>query len=407
MEVRILTNDEKKRIAARRIQIAVLSVFIVVFCLLSGVIGAYLYIRTSLNNMNYEEDPYEIVLNTDIEIETDKDLEGSVIDEEQQALIEQAMQENLNSGLISTSHVINILLVGTDKRDDTWAGNSDAMIVASINNNTKEIILTSIMRDTYVTIPDYGNGKINLAHALGGAPYLTQTIKANFGIDINYYASVNFNSFISIIDIMGGIPMYVTPEEVRVANKYIDDMYREGNITEKGEYLPEEGGNLYLTGTQALAFSRIRYVGNSDYERTERQRRVLEEVFTKARSLSLSQLTQIVNEVAPYVTHNIPNEELMNLVLMLPTLMSYDFVSERIPYDGLYQMVIINNQDMLVPDWPSTISRLQNTIYRNVSTEDLEEDARKKETVEESEALQSETIGEAEALQNEAQGILE
>lgn len=379
MEVRILTNDEKKGIAARRIKIAVLSIFIVVFCMLSSLVAAYLYIRSSLDQMNYEEDPFEIVINTNIEIETDENLEGSVINDEQQALIDKALEENLNSGLISTSHVVNILLIGTDKRDDTWAGNSDSMILASINNNTKEIILTSIMRDTYVTIPNYGNGKVNLAHALGGAPYLTQTIEANFGIDINYYASVNFNSFISIIDIMGGIPMYVTPDEVRVANQYIDDMYNEGNITEKGEYLPAEGGNLYLTGTQALAFSRIRYVGNSDYERTERQRRVLEEVFTKARSLSLSQLTQIVNVVSPYVTHNIPGEELMNLVLMLPTLLSYDMVSDRIPYDGMYQMVIINNQDMLVPDWPSTIAQLYGKIYRNVSAEELAEDAQKKE----------------------------
>lgn len=393
MEVRILTNEEKKKIAARRMKIAVLSVFIVVCCLLSALVGAYLYVRSSLEKMNYEEDPYEIVINTNIEIETEKaeELEGSVIDDKQREQIEKAMEENLNSGLISTSHVVNILLVGSDKRDDTWAGNSDAMILASINNNTKEIILTSIMRDTYVTIPNYGNNKVNLAHALGGAPYLTQTIEANFGININYYASVNFNSFISIIDIMGGIPMYVTPAEVKVANKYIDDMYREGNIAEKGEYLPEEGGNLYLTGTQALAFSRIRYVGNSDYERTERQRRVLEEVFTKARSLSLSQLTQIFNAVSPYVTHNIPGDELMNLVLMLPTLLSYEIVSDRIPYDGMYQMVIINNQDMLVPDWPATLERLHGTIYRNVSEEDLAEDAQKNETATESEAVQNET----------------
>ncbi len=383
MEIRILTSEEKKRIAARRRKIAVLSVFIVVFCMLSAVVGAYLYLRSTLEQMNYEEDPQEIVINTNVEIETEEseELEGTVINEAEREKIEQALQDNLNSGLISTSHVVNILLIGSDKRDDTWAGNSDAMILASINNNSREIVLTSIMRDTYVTIPNYGNNKVNLAHALGGAPYLAQTIEANFGIDINYYASVNFNSFISIIDVMGGIPMYVSPEEVRVANKYIDDMYREGNITEKGEYLPAEGGNLYLTGTQALAFSRIRYVGNSDYERTERQRRVLSEVVTKARSLSLRQLTQIFNVASPYVTHNIPGEELMNLVLMLPTLLSYEIVSDRIPYDGMYQMVIINNQDMLVPDWPATLANLYSKIYRNVSPEDMEEDAKKKAVV--------------------------
>ncbi len=393
MEARNLTNDEKKRIAARRRKVAVLSVCIVVFCIMSAVVGVYLYIRTSLEKMHYEKDPQEIVINTNIEIETENeaDLEGTVIDDEERERIEQALQDNLNSGLISTSHVINILLIGSDKRDNTWEGNSDAMILASINNNTKEVILTSIMRDTYVTIPDYGNSKVNLAHALGGAPYLTQTIEANFGIDINYYASVNFNSFISIIDVMGGIPMYVSPAEVKVANKYIDDMYREGNIAEKGEYLPEEGGNLYLTGTQALAFSRIRYVGNSDYERTERQRRVLEEVFKKARSLSLSQLTQIFNVASPYVTHNIPGDALMNLALTLPTLLSYEIVSDRIPYDGMYQMVIINNQDMLVPDWPATLANLHGKIYRNVSPEDLAEDAQKKGTLSESEAPQNET----------------
>ena len=384
MDIKILTNEEKKKTTKRRIQIAVLSVCIVLCCLFSGSIAVYLYIFSSLDKMHYVEDPVEVVINPHVEIEEQKnpdELEGSSIDSIEQQKIDQALQENLSKGLVYNSHVTNILLVGTDKRVDyDWAGNSDSMILVSINNNTHEIVLTSIMRDTYVTIPDYGNYKINLAHALGGAPKLVETIEANFGIDISYYASVNFNSFISIIDIMGGIPMYVSPEEVRVANQYIDDMYDEGDITEHGDYLPEEGGNLYLTGTQALAFSRIRYVGNSDYERTERQRRVLEEVVAKAKKLSFGQLHRIINEVTPYITHNIPSQELMNLVLMAPTLLGYELISDRLPYDDMYQIVIINGQDMLIPDWPSTIERFYGTIYRNVSEEEKVEDALKRES---------------------------
>ena len=384
MDIKILTNEEKKKTTKRRIQIAVLSVCIVLCCLFSGSIAVYLYIFSSLDKMHYVEDPVEVVINPHVEIEEQKnpdELEGSSIDSIEQQKIDQALQENLSKGLVYNSHVTNILLVGTDKRVDyDWAGNSDSMILVSINNNTHEIVLTSIMRDTYVTIPDYGNYKINLAHALGGAPKLVETIEANFGIDISYYASVNFNSFISIIDIMGGIPMYVSPEEVRVANQYIDDMYDEGDITEHGDYLPEEGGNLYLTGTQALAFSRIRYVGNSDYERTERQRRVLEEVVAKAKKLSFGQFHRIINEVTPYITHNIPSQELMNLVLMAPTLLGYELISDRLPYDDMYQIVIINGQDIMIPDWPSTIERFYGTIYRNVSEEEKVEDALKRES---------------------------
>lgn len=379
MEEHFQTEQEKKIISRRRIQIAVLSCGVVLFCLLSGVIALYLYVYNTLEKLNYVEDPKEIVLNTDIKVEeTEETLEGTFIDQEQLNKINQALQDNLTNGLVSSSHVVNILLVGTDRRVTyDWAGNSDSMILVSINNNSKEITLTSIMRDTYVTIPDYGNYKVNLAHALGGPAYLKRTIEANFGIDISYYASVNFASFISIVDILGGIPMYVSPAEVRVANKYIDDMFGEGDITEKGEYLPEEGGNLYLTGTQALAFSRIRYVGNSDYERTERQRRVLNEIVKKAKKMSWSKLNRIINAVTPYVTHNIPTDELMNLVLMVPTLLGYEMISDRIPYDGMYQMVVINDQDMLVPDWPQTIATLYSRIYRNVSQEDLLEDAQK------------------------------
>lgn len=379
MEEHFQTEQEKKIISRRRIQIAALSCGVVLFCLLSGVIALYLYVYNTLEKLNYVEDPKEIVLNTDIKVEeTEETLEGTFIDQEQLDKINQALQDNLTNGLVSSSHVVNILLVGTDRRVTyDWAGNSDSMILVSINNNSKEITLTSIMRDTYVTIPDYGNYKVNLAHALGGPAYLKRTIEANFGIDISYYASVNFASFISIVDILGGIPMYVSPAEVRVANKYIDDMFREGDITEKGEYLPEEGGNLYLTGTQALAFSRIRYVGNSDYERTERQRRVLNEIVKKAKKMSWSKLNRIINAVTPYVTHNIPTDELMNLVLMVPTLLGYEMISDRIPYDGMYQMVVINDQDMLVPDWPQTIAALYSRIYRNVSQEDLLEDAQK------------------------------
>ena len=342
-----------------------LGVFIAFVVLIIGTLGAaYAIFKGYFNSTNYVSDE-DVTIFHESDISVELDGSGEEANAEEIAKAEAELEENLNTQIKDSSEVLNILLIGTDRRQENWHGNSDSIILASINRQTKQIILTSIMRDTYAAIPGNGNSKINRAHALGGGPLLVQTVEQNFKVDIDYYASVNFNGFMNVVDVVGGIPMYVSPEEVTVANKYIQEINRLNGLPDTSGMLPASGGNFNLTGKQALAYSRIRYVGNADYQRTERQRNVLNQIFVKAKALSITQLDSVAKSILPTVTHNIPEADVMSLLLELPSFMGYEIVSSRIPYDGLFQSMNIGGQGMLVPNWSATIERLHQTIYGN------------------------------------------
>ena len=119
--------------------------------------------------------------------------------------------------------------------------------------------------------------------------------------------------------------------------------------------LPEQ----HVDGYQAVAYARIRYVGNSDYQRTERQREVLSKMMQKMKSSSVTELSALADTILPSVTHNIDQSTLMTLIGELPTILSYEIVQSRVPYDDLYS----SKGEMLVPDFAATISRLQTEIY--------------------------------------------
>ena len=342
-----------------------IGVFITLIVLLLGTLGgAYAVFKGYFNSTNYIKDS-EVTKFDEDDISLEMDGQGEEANAQDIEKVEKDLQENMNGSIRDSEDVLNILLIGTDRREENWHGNSDSIILASINHKKKQILLTSIMRDTYAAIPGSGNGKINRAHALGGGPLLTQTVEQNFKVDIDYYASVNFNGFMNVIDVMGGIPMYISPEEVSVANMYIKELNELNGLPETSGMLPASGGDFVLNGKQALAYSRIRYVGNADYQRTERQRNVLNQVFSKAKSLGVTQLDSVAKSILPSITHNIPETEVMSLLLDLPALTEYEIVSNRVPYDGLFQSMNIGGQGMLVPDWSATISRLHQEIYGN------------------------------------------
>ncbi len=263
----------------------------------------------------------------------------------------------------SESYVTNILLIGRDVRQDNWNGNSDAVILVSINTKTKTIYMTSFMRDSYAVVPGYGVNKLNYAHAVGGGPLLVQTIESNYKVDIDYYVSVNFNAFMSIVDTFGGLQLTVT-DEARVMNKYIKELnklYFSG-VDVNTDTL-SGGGTYQFNGKQVLAYARNRYVG-SDYARTQRQRIVLQALFAKMQQMSVTQANEVLQTVAAYTTHNIPGDTFANLLLNVPTYLQYDILQDRIPYDGLYSSMSIGNiSGLLVPNFAETISRLQSTIF--------------------------------------------
>ncbi len=246
---------------------------------------------------------------------------------------------------------MNILLVGTDHRDESWNGNSDTMILVTVRNDCGSIIMTSFMRDLYADIPGCGVHKLNYAFAAGGAEKLMETLENNYDLSIDHYAVVDFESMAEIVDIVGGVDMTISDGECKWLNGYLNSMEA------WEDYLPG-GGSYTLNGNQAVAYARIRFVGNNDYQRTQRQRDILKQIFKKVQGLDADQLASLAKDVIPEVEHDYNALELLGLLAKLPTIAGYDLEEERIPYDDLYY----SQNEMLVPDFEATRARLHETL---------------------------------------------
>ena len=268
-----------------------------------------------------------------------------------------------NSETVSGSDdVVNILLIGQDRRPGEGRARSDAMIIASINKTDKTIKLTSLMRDMYVQIPGYSDNRINAAYAFGGMETLDATIKQNFDIDIDGNIEVDFSGFKEVIDSFGGIDMEIDADEIDVMNDYVRDINRQtGENTESS--LVTQAGMQHLNGTQALAYSRIRYVGNGDFGRTERQRKVLMAAFDEVSNLSIPEMLSLADTVLPLLTTDMSSGDLIRLATDVLTLGISDIETHNIPEDASYRSASIRGMSVLVPDLDSCRRVLQEIIY--------------------------------------------
>ena len=290
---------------------------------------------------------------------------GVVVSESELQEIHEAMkvsEEKVEAVVKKDEEVYNLLLVGVDRRDKSWNGNSDSMMLVSINFNDERVTVISLMRDMYVEIPEVGYNKLNNAYARGGGPLLTATISDMFNIELSRYAAVDFENMIEIIDALGGIDMEWTDAEVTVANGYMVDMCETLGI-DVAPYLLPGGGEYHCYGVQAVAYARNRYVGNSDYARTERQRYVLTQIVKRIEEMDVGEVTTFITKVLPLITHNLKTSDIWELVRRAPEILNYDIVLDRVPYDNMYDVIYVNGQDMLVPHWEDTIIKLHNTIY--------------------------------------------
>lgn len=265
---------------------------------------------------------------------------------------------------VSDEDVYNVLLVGVDRQDQTWNGNSDSMILVSIDKENDRVSMVSLMRDTYVDIPGVGYQKLNNAYARGAGPLLCQTVTDTYKIEVDRYIAVDYWNLVDIIDLIGGVSLDVTPAEAEVMNGYIDDMCkRQLEIDPEPHFVPDEGGSLYCDGVQAVAYCRNRWVGNSDYQRTERQRYVLQQLLAEVKQMSVAQMTEKMKGILEYVTTNIPETEIWGMLSELPDMLQYKVETDRIPYDNMYDVIDVNGQGMLVPDWEPTIEKLHEFVY--------------------------------------------
>ncbi|WP_166636385.1 LCP family protein [Fonticella tunisiensis] len=260
----------------------------------------------------------------------------------------------------------NILLIGVDSREGEKTGRTDSIILATIDANNRKVKLTSFMRDMYVPIPGHGNNRINAAYTLGGPELLIKTLNQDFGLNIQYFASIDFKAFQDVVDKLGGIDLEIKDYEVNEINKYIIE------VNGKNATLIKSAGMQHLNGQQALSYSRIRKVGNGDYERTERQRRVISLLIDKAKKTSLLKLPDLFSTLLPHIKTNVPTTKLMSLGYTVYKFSDGAIQNLRIPGDGMFQNMVIENNgvpmDILVPDLAKNVAMLNKFIYSSGGT---------------------------------------
>lgn len=221
------------------------------------------------------------------------------------------INDELNQEQYTTGYR-SFAIFGLDSRDNSLNADSrsDSIMLASINNETKEVKLTSIYRDTYVEVPSHGYTKINHAYAYGGYSLALSTINTNFDLNVKQYVSVNFYAVTKVIDLLGGITLDITDEELKWLNGYMKE-----NNKVNGTNVPglTSSGTQVVNGTQALAYARIRYTSGGDFKRAERQRIVVSKVFEKAKQADLATIISIINQMLPEISTNITTSEMLSL----------------------------------------------------------------------------------------------
>lgn len=256
--------------------------------------------------------------------------------------------------------VVNILLIGAD----TLSGNaarSDTMILMSINHVKKRIVFTSLMRDTYVSIPGYNDNRLNAAFAAGGPNLLIRTIERNFDIKIDHYFTVSIASFEMAVDVIGGVDIAVNNVNYNYFNKYQKfKKYFEGMTQEEAT---DGSVVIHLSGAEALGFARSRDYGDGDFTRTQHQRDLLTQVLTSFKSLSLEEMHELLKAVLPYVSTNMPKSTLKSMIWNVMTYISYDITNARVPCPDGFQFANVRGMEVLLIDFTKNTQYLKDKIY--------------------------------------------
>ena len=243
---------------------------------------------------------------------------------------------DVGDNLTFNKDVVNILLVGSDhgaiKGDH---GRSDSIMIATVNFKSKELKLTSLMRDMYVGIPGHGHNKLNAAYAFGGVELLYKTIAKNFGIKIDNYCVVDFSTFEKVINKVGGIEISLEEKEAKYLNTT--------NYISKKKYRNVKVGKQTLNGNQALGYARVRYVvskkyGDGDFGRTGRQRAVLQAALNKVLQQSPTTIADIALEALKDVSTDMNASYLKTLVLKVVKMGTTEIDQMRVPVEGTYKM---------------------------------------------------------------------
>lgn len=246
-------------------------------------------------------------------------------------VVEESVNDLTEETKETMAEYTNIALFGLDTRNAGSLGKgnrSDTIMVASINNQTKDVKIVSVYRDTYLNLANDKYRKCNEAYSVGGPEQAVAMLNMNLDLDIDYYMSVDFLAVSEVVDLLGGIEIDVDEYEITHLNNYTVETSK---VTGKSTQKLTKTGLQTLDGVQATSYCRIRYTKGDDFKRTERQREVLETIANKAKTMSITQLDSIVKAVFPMCATNMSVDQLLGLAA---DALSYNIVgTEGFPFE--------------------------------------------------------------------------
>lgn len=346
-------GNAKKNVSWKKVILIVVCVLLALFLL--AMLGAVIYIEGKLNRINRvqlgSEETYPATEWVDETDAIEPDNTAPTMDPS-----EVTWPSEPEPTIGAENHVVNILLVGQDRLPGQGRQRSDVMLLCTFDKSSNTLTMTSFLRDLYVQIPGYLDNRLNVAYPRGGFALLDEALELNFGVHVDANVEVDFGGFTDIINLLGGVDIELTGAEADYLN-LIKNWDPEGLTTP----VLSKGLN-HLNGDQALAYSRIRYL-DSDFGRTNRQRKVMSALIEKLRGKNLLELNSLLDQILPLITTDMSNADIAKYVIELfPMLADCTVNTQYIPAKGTYQGVYIRGMAVLLPDIEANRQLLLETI---------------------------------------------
>ena len=334
-------TDRQKRVRRRRRRSTLSRVMFALEIIVLVVLMGGLFVYAKLGKLNHE-----------------------TINEEELDVNESVTENQVMKGYTT------IALVGIDSRDDKLKSdwNSDTMIIASINNDTKKVKLVSVYRDTYLCLgeDEDGNnsyGLANSAYCTGGAKKMINMLNKNLDMNISDFVTVNFQAVAETVELLGGIDVEMKKEEVVHLNNYCVETSEVTGM----DYTPLEeiDGVQHLNGVQAVAYARIRKTSGNDFRRAARQREVIYKIVEKAKNSSIATLNTVLDKIFPMIYTSLTEKEILSMGM---NMLSYDIEDQTgFPFDHLYGDTVkeaMDGVDCVLPiTLESNVIKLHEFLY--------------------------------------------
>ena len=345
-------KQPKKKRGGKIVLIILAVILVIVGCAAAGAV----YYNRMMNKMNIIELPEDTYVYTEETQLTEATEAVAAAETEMQDETTEATTVVTEPPKATAEDIINILVVGQSSRAGEESRMADTTMVVSVNTFDGTVTVFSVLRDSYVKLPDYkghvcGRAKFTVCYGLGyqwggiaGAMEMTNIcMRDNFGVEVDYNIEIDFESFTRVVDLLGGIEIELTEAEAKYLNN--DDLYVRYDV---------QPGKQYLDGMAALSYARMRKAegdADSDIKRSARQRLVIEKLFEKIRGLSVTELQSVADTLLPEITTTMtPGDVVSIMTRILPVLKDVKIVGATIPYDKTGWGEIIDIYEDGIPD---------------------------------------------------------